>query len=75
MTVPLTSFDVPIDSQIIDENGQLVPAYRDYFSKLSAALTKLRDAATAMDTLAASPTNAEIATAWNEFRTTLQEIV
>jgi hypothetical protein len=76
MTIARTSFDIPPDLQIIDpQTGRLTNGGQELLSKFGAALSKLRDAADAMDTLAASPTTTEIATAWNEVRTTLQEIV
>lgn len=75
MSVPRTSFDLPIDLQLVDENGRLTPGGQELLSKYGAALSKLRDAADAMDTLAASPTTTQIATAWNEVREILQEIV
>jgi hypothetical protein len=75
MTVQRTSFDIPFGLQIVDETGRLTAPGQELLSKFGAALSKLRQAADAMDTLAASPTTTEIATAWNEVRTILQEIV
>lgn len=75
MTVPRSSFDLPTDLQFVDESGRLTISAQETLSKFAAALTKLREAADLMDTLAASPTTTEIATAWNEVRTKLQEIV
>lgn len=73
MTVPRTSFDIPANLKIADENG-LTEGGQEMLSKFGAALTKLRDAADAMTELGASPTTAEIATAWNAVRTILREI-
>ena len=75
MSVPRTSFDIPAGLQIVDANGALTPGGQEMLSKFGNALTKLRDAADAMDELSASSTAAEIAAAWEEVREILQEIV
>ncbi len=62
MSVPLESFDVPPDLVIVDlTNGRMTPEAHRFFSKISAALTKLREAG-------------DEAT-YAEFRAVIQEIV
>lgn len=80
--MPQTSLEIPFDDVIgtVEIDGKpypvkINPVWQQHLGQVGQAAEKLREAAQGMDTLAASPTTTEIATAWNETRTTLQEIV
>jgi hypothetical protein len=78
MSTPKTDLGIPLDGVIGTVGGQTVQvtyAWQQHWDGVAKAATKLREAAELMDTLATAPTTTEIATAWNEFRTKLQEIV
>jgi hypothetical protein len=75
MTVPQTSIEIPSARQVVEANGELNYAWLLAFDQLFKAVSVLRDAVELMDELGASPTTAQISTAWNEFRAKLREIV
>lgn len=76
MSAPRQSFDPPLSSRLADESGMATHPYHDFFDKLAKTLEILRQAATLMDDLNPSTaTTNDIATAWEEFRAKLQEIV
>lgn len=77
MTAPKTDLGVPFDQVIGTIDGkpvQISHAWLQHLDHVASAAKKLREAAELMDTLAASPTTTQIATAWNELREKLQEI-
>ena len=69
-----TEIALPLDKQIVDENGQITQQWVAAVDTIFRAVSILRDASILMDTLSTSSTSAEIATAWEEFRTKLQVI-
>lgn len=76
MTAPKKSFDPPITTPITDADGLASGPYQQWADQVGKALEKLRQAVNLMDDLDPSTaTTNQIATAWEEFRAKLQEIV
>jgi hypothetical protein len=76
MSAPKQSFDPPIMSPILDENGRIGAAWQQWADQVGKTLEKVRQAAEAMDDLdPGTATTNQIATAWEEMRDILQGIV
>lgn len=69
-----TAIELPFDTKIADENGNITQVWTEALGAVFKAAATLKDAADLMDTLSASSTTAQIATAWEEFKAKLQEI-
>lgn len=78
MVVVKPSLDVPYDSELVDENGQVTRPWVDFFSRVVDGLTDLETAASNMQSLATStdghPTATDIANDWESFRADLLKI-
>ena len=74
MVAAKTAIEVPFHSKLVDENGNITYPWQQFFGVLAQATGKLRDGAEGMDDLSAATTVAEVRTAWEELRATLQEI-
>ena len=66
--------DIPLQTKLVDENGQIAQPWLEHFIIVSQAVSKLRDGAEAMETLTSSSTATEMIDAWEELRGILQEI-
>lgn len=76
MTAPKQSFAPPY-GPITDDSGRFPEApYQEFHDRIAKTLETLRQASVLMTELdTGTATTADIATAWNAFRTKLQEIV
>lgn len=79
MAAPKRVIDIPMDTKIADENGNITQPWMEWAITISQATRKLREGAENMDDLSFSATDGfatatDIATAWEELRGFLQEI-
>ena len=79
MVAAKRAIDVPLQTKLTDENGNIAQPWLEWAIIISQAVGKLRDGSEAMNDLSFSATDGfatatDIATAWEELRSILTEI-